>query len=33
VRNAAVHMNEGAALYRIYRDLGSGDWFVYGSYD
>jgi protein ImuB len=32
VRNA-VHMNEGAALYRIYRDLGSGDWFVYGSYD
>jgi protein ImuB len=31
--DVAVRTNEGAALYRIYRDLGAGDWFVYGSYD
>ncbi|MDP9269014.1 MAG: DNA polymerase Y family protein [Acidobacteriota bacterium] len=24
---------DGAALYRMYRDVASGDWFVYGSYD
>ncbi len=25
--------DDAVALYRLYRDLNSGDWFVYGSYD
>ena len=25
--------DDSVALYRLYRDLNSGDWFVYGSYD
>jgi protein ImuB len=32
--DVAVHAKDDAiALYRLYRDLNSGDWFVYGSYD
>lgn len=29
----AISNREGVALYRIYRDLASGQWFVEGSYD
>jgi protein ImuB len=31
--DVALRTTAGAALYRMYRDLDSGDWFVYGSYD
>jgi protein ImuB len=31
--DVAVQAKDSIALYRLYRDLNSGDWFVYGSYD
>lgn len=31
--DVAVETNDTVALYRLYRDLQSGDWFVEGSYD
>ena len=31
--DVALKTKAGAALYRLYRDVNSGDWFVYGSYD
>jgi protein ImuB len=31
--DVALQEKDGAALYRIYRDLESGAWFVEGSYD
>ena len=31
--DVALQAKDAVALYRLYRDLDSGDWFVYGSYD
>jgi protein ImuB len=31
--SALTRATEGTAVYRIYRDLKSGEWFVDGAYD
>jgi protein ImuB len=31
--DVAVRTKDGTALYRMYRDAASGEWFVFGSYD
>jgi protein ImuB len=31
--DVALKTKDGTALYRMYRDAASGDWFVFGSYD
>jgi protein ImuB len=31
--DVSLQTKSGTALYRLYRDIATGDWFVYGSYD
>jgi len=31
--DVSIRTKTGSALYRMYRDIASGEWFVYGSYD